>query len=667
MLYFSRKLLLLSVVLFVALFAVAQSKEQCLRDKILTEQTDTGRAYLLGQLAWNIKFSDPDEAFRLADEEIKLAEKHKHFGYIADGYRTKGFILVVQSKLVDGLSMYNLALQYARKAGNKVEEASCLSLVAGMYQDKGDYDQALSYYLHGLKVARRTSDHNMIAILYNNTASLLAEAGRPASQSLPYFHKALMHDTLVKKRSFAGMISINIAADYHRAGNKPMSELYIKKAINYAEREGSGRYNYATINYEIGNIYLESGKYKEAEEYLTGSLRVLDSLQMPDNSLRPLLALSKLYIKQHTIDKAEVCAKRLLKEAIKQQAKFYIGEAYKVLSQIERSRKSYQQALVYYEMYNQWNDSVFNETKERSIANVQAQGLLKQKELEMRLNVKQQLRENDILKMSNKNLRNERIIAFGVAITFLILGIFIYTAYAAKRKQNKQLEKQQLIIQNQSVEKDVLIREIHHRVKNNLQIVSSLLNLQANSVSDASALEALRESHNRVKTISIIHQKLYSFDELSVILLEDYIQQLWSHLRKVYNAGHIDVRLNILPKGLMLDMEKAIPIGLIVNELITNTVKYAFTEHDQDAHIDISCSDNGDGFYTLTVADNGKGMPEGFDPATSPNLGYRIMNELSRQLKGTAKFSTTSGTCFTLVFPYSGHPERSADYDFMVK
>ena len=667
MLYFSRKLLLLSVVLFVALFAVAQSKEQCLRDKILTEQTDTGRAYLLGQLAWNIKFSNPDEAFRLADEEIKLAEKHKHFGYMADGYRIKGFILVVQSKLVDGLSMYNLALQYARKAGNKVEEASCLSLVAGMYQDKGDYDQALSYYLHGLKVAKRTSDHNMIAILYNNTASLLAEAGRPPSQSLPYFHKALMHDTLVKKGSFAGMISINIAADYHRGGNKPLSELYIKKAINYAEREGSGRYNYATINYEIGNIYLESGRYQEAEEYLTGSLRVLDSLQMPDNSLRPLLALSKLYIKQYTIDKAEVCAKRLLKDAIKQQAKFYMGEAYKVLSQIERSRKRYQLALVYYEKYTQWNDSVFNETKERSIANVQAQGLLKQKELEMRLNVKQQLRENDILKMSNKNLRNERIIAFGVAITFLILGIFVYTAYAAKRKQNKQLEKQQLIIQNQSVEKDVLIREIHHRVKNNLQIVSSLLNLQANSVSDASALEALRESHNRVKTISIIHQKLYSFDGLSVILLEDYIQQLWSHLRKVYNAGHIDVRLNILPKGLMLDMEKAIPIGLIVNELITNTVKYAFTEHDQDAHIDISCSDNGDGFYTLTVADNGKGMPEGFDPATSPNLGYRIMNELSRQLKGTAKFSTISGTCFTLVFPYSGHPERSADYDFMVK
>ena len=646
---------------------MAQSKEQCLRDKILTEQTDTGRAYLLGQLAWSIKFSAPEEAFRLADEEIKIAERHEHFNYLADGYRIKGFILVVQSKLVEGLSMYNLALQNARKASNKVEEASCLSLIAGMYQDKGDYDQALSYYLHGLKVANHTSDHNMIAILYNNTASLLAEAGRPASQSLPYFHKALMHDTLVKKGSFAGMISINIAADYHRSGNKPMSELFIRKAIKYSEKEGSGRYNYATINYEIGNMYLESGRFKEADAYLTGSLRVLDSLQMPDNSLRPLLALSKLYLKQHNIDKAEVCAKRLLEDAIKQQAKFYMGEAYKVLSQIEQSRKKYQKALVYFEKYTQWSDSVFNETKERSIANLTAQGLLKQKELEIRLNVRQQLRENDILKISNKNLRNERIIAFGVAIIFLILGGVVYTAYTVKKKQNLQLEKQQFIIQNQSVEKDVLIREIHHRVKNNLQIVSSLLNLQANSVADKGALEALRESHNRVKTISILHQKLYSFGELSVILLEDYIQQLWSHLRNVYNAGHIDLKMSILPKGLMLDMEKAIPIGLIVNELITNSVKYAFTENTLNAQIHISCSDNADGFYTLTVSDNGKGMPEGFDPASTSNLGFRILIELSRQLKVTAQFSNSLGTCFTLVFPYSGNSEKSVEPDFMVK
>lgn len=645
-----RFLLLLTTTIF-ALHVVAQVEIESVRKELAKAESDSARARLLGVLAWELKFSRQEEAIQLAKEEIRLAEKNTLLNYLADGYRTLGFVLILQTHLKEGLAAYNQCLIYARKSGNKLYEASCLSMIAGMYQDKGDFDQSLNYYLKGLEVAEQTDNHRLIAVLCNNTASLLADAGHNASESLPYFEKALQHVTIIQNWSFAGMICANIAVEHHRNGNMSKCNAYIDRAINYASKSNATDYDYATIKYETGNIYLKTEKYKIAEEYLQTSLRVLDSLQMPDNALRPLSALSQLYLKLSQTKKAKTYATRLLNDAQKQQAKLFIGEAYKTLANIARAEKDYPKALNYLELANQWNDSVFNESRERGIANAQAQSLLQQHELEMKLNVKHGRNENEILKAKNKSLRNEKILAIILCMALLLIGFFLFRGYTHKNKQNKELEKQKLIILNQSVEKDTLIREIHHRVKNNLQIVSSLLNLQSNSMEDKNAIEALRESHNRVKTISLLHQKLYAFDVLSAIPLNEYILQLWNHLRTVYKADHAELKTTIQPENLQLDMETAIPIGLILNELITNALKYALPDNQLKTIITISLSQLDTGFYNLTVSDNGQGMPGDFNAEQSTSLGIRILKELTRQLRGAITYSSHTGAVFTIHFP----------------
>lgn len=647
----TKQILFLIAFALTALHTTAQVEVESVRKELAEVKSDSAKARLLGVLAWELKFSHTDEAVQLAEEEIQLAKKHSLLNYVADGYRTLGFVLVLQTHLKEGLDAYNQCLSYARKANNKLYEASCLSMIAGMYQDKGDYDQSLNYYLKGLEIAEQTDNHRLIAVLCNNTASVLADAGQSAGQSLPYFEKALEQVTIIQNWSFAGMICANIAVEYHRVGNMSKCNAYIDRAINYANKNNATDYDYATIRYETGNIYLKTGKYKLAEEYLQNSLRVLDSLQMPDNALRPLSALSKLYLKINQLKKAKQYATRLLNDAQKQEAKLFIGEAYKTLASVARIEKDYPKAFSFLEQSNRWNDSVFNESRLRSIANAQAQSLLRQHELEMKLNVAHERNENEILKATNKSLRNERILAITLCLALLLIGFFLFKGYTTKNKQNKELEKQKLIILNQSVEKDTLIREIHHRVKNNLQIVSSLLNLQSNSIKDANAIEALKESHNRVKTISLIHQKLYAFDVLSAIPFQEYITQLWNHLRTVYQADHTELKTNIQPEGMQLDMETAIPVGLILNELLTNALKYALPNNQLKTIITISFSELDTGFYTLTVTDNGKGMPGDFNTEQSTSLGIRILKELTRQLRGTITYSSNNGAVFTIHFP----------------
>jgi two-component sensor histidine kinase len=177
-----------------------------------------------------------------------------------------------------------------------------------------------------------------------------------------------------------------------------------------------------------------------------------------------------------------------------------------------------------------------------------------------------------------------------------------------------------------------------------------LLNLQANSLTDFKAMEALRDSHKRVKAISLIHQKLYGFEDIASIPLEEYINALFADLKMVYAANHVQMECKTEPDGIRLDMESAVPVGLILNETITNALKYAFADKAAGVLL-ITFTESGDDTYTLSVKDNGIGLPENFDPEKSSSLGFRIIKELTRQLRGKFAYTTDNGTLFSISFP----------------
>jgi two-component sensor histidine kinase/ligand-binding sensor domain-containing protein len=197
-------------------------------------------------------------------------------------------------------------------------------------------------------------------------------------------------------------------------------------------------------------------------------------------------------------------------------------------------------------------------------------------------------------------------------------------------------------------EKDVLMKEIHHRVKNNLQVISGLLELQGKSVENESAKEALREGQNRVRSIALIHQNLYQFENLSGIELKRFITDLCRQVESVYKKQKETV-LNIDVPATYLDIDSAVPLGLIMNELLSNSFKYALNE-DKLGKIDLRIRSIEEGRYELLFRDNGPGLPSGFDLKRSTTLGMQLIYDLSRQIGGKVKYEYDNGAVFIINF-----------------
>ena len=212
-----------------------------------------------------------------------------------------------------------------------------------------------------------------------------------------------------------------------------------------------------------------------------------------------------------------------------------------------------------------------------------------------------------------------------------------------ERKEAEEMLKTSL------VEKEILLREIHHRVKNNLQIISSLLNLQSRHVKDESALDMFHESRNRVRSMALIHEKLYKSDDLANVDFCEYIRNLGRHLFMSYGINSTAIDLDVSVEDVFLDINTSIPCGLIINELISNSLKHAFSGREQ-GKIRVVLQSERNGKYKLLVSDDGVGLPKGLDVTQTESLGLQLVTMLVEQLQGTLNLDNNEGTSFEIVF-----------------
>jgi len=204
-------------------------------------------------------------------------------------------------------------------------------------------------------------------------------------------------------------------------------------------------------------------------------------------------------------------------------------------------------------------------------------------------------------------------------------------------------------------EKELLLKEIQHRVKNNLQLISSLFDLESRSTYDDRMINLLKESRNRVRSIALIHEELYEARDLTSIDFAEYVKGLAMHLFHSYGLGKTDIALKLDVDDIRLSVGVAIPCALIVNELVSNSLKHAFPSDSQgEIHIGLSLDD---GNFSLTVGDNGIGLPEGLDLRNTTSLGLRLVRTLANQLKGTVELDRDAGTKLTITFPSSSGTE----------
>ncbi|RXA21871.1 PAS domain S-box protein [Methanosarcina sp. MSH10X1] len=212
------------------------------------------------------------------------------------------------------------------------------------------------------------------------------------------------------------------------------------------------------------------------------------------------------------------------------------------------------------------------------------------------------------------------------------------------------------------------IKEIHHRIKNNLQVISSLLSLEAEKFTDSKILETFKESQNRIASMALIHEELYKGDKIDTLEFGDYLRKLTADLFLSYNLRNENINLSLDFEQVYLGLDTAIPLGIIVNELVSNSLKHAFpdgnkweisislkkikelTTNKEDSREDCECSRERDFQYTLTIADNGRGIPEGIDFRNTDSLGLQLVNILVEQIEGCIELGRNQGTEFCIWF-----------------
>ncbi len=219
--------------------------------------------------------------------------------------------------------------------------------------------------------------------------------------------------------------------------------------------------------------------------------------------------------------------------------------------------------------------------------------------------------------------------------------------------RRKNYEKQ---IKQSLNEKEVLLKEIHHRVKNNLQIISSLLNLQSRYIEDKNALGVFKESQNRIKSMALIHEKLYQSEDITRIDFIEYIRSLTFHLFHSYSVDQSTIGLSISSEDVLFDIDTSIPCGLIINEILSNSLKYAFPD-GRKGKINIDLHLEGEK-YVLIISDNGIGFPEGLDFQNTETLGLRLVNILVGQINGAITLDKSEGTSFKIEFIKLAYKER---------
>ncbi|HEX6427268.1 MAG TPA: histidine kinase dimerization/phosphoacceptor domain -containing protein, partial [Niastella sp.] len=309
-------------------------------------------------------------------------------------------------------------------------------------------------------------------------------------------------------------------------------------------------------------------------------------------------------------------------------------------------------------------DSIFVKSWQKQVSQLE-----KQFKAEMELKGQMKKQQADLLE-ANIQLRSAELattktryllMLCGAAILF-IFGAILYRIYNLKQRNNLLLHQQKEHIDQQNTslkrlvdnqvkliaEKEWLVREVHHRVKNNLQIVVSLLNIQSKFLKDDMALAAIRTSQQRLRIISFIHQHLYQTETLRTVEVNQYIHKLVAYLKDGMDvAGKVDFQLNIA--AIEMDAGEVVAIGLILNEVVTNAAKHAFPGRSSGI-VKIGLNRSVDGYFTFSVQDNGVGLPPGFDWRQSRSAGFTLISMMSDQLKASCQIHGTNGLALEFRF-----------------
>lgn len=631
-----------------------------------------GEAYF--ELAGYYNFGDSkelEERIRLMELAVSCFQQIGNMERLGASRQMLGDLYQINGEDFKSLQQLNLSLD-AYESANHMEVQGIYCLMGFIYARQRDHRRALDYQLLALKTAESVRDTSMQLCQINNYIGEVLLALNEGEKAIDYYTTALHIAEKYKDHHAIYITATHIAFAWTKLG-RPHEALHILKSIS-EKYEKPHNWN---IDYNIARCYINSysllKQYDKAEPYCDQLLNMVRTLGMNDQAnISIYVFVIRFYIDsgQHTLAVKYLNEHQVLAEQLSDL--YHMATNHKLRFMIDTTQQNYLSAVAYLIHYNRLNDSLFNETKSKQIAELQIQFDTEKKEQEIQFNeqnIELLTKEKDLQEAKLQQANLTRNITFGgVALLLIIVGL-LYNQSRIKQRSNRQLQAQHTALQAQQqelqeqqqqihqknqdleqllVEKERLLKEIHHRVKNNLQIVMSLLNSQAASLQDKAALSAIQESQNRVQAMALIHQKLYQAEGVARIPMNSYIEEVMAYLRDSYALSQqLSFKLDI--ERLELDVTLAVPLGLIINEAITNAFKYAFPGN-RSGTVNVSLHQKSDTTYELTIVDNGVGLPAGYNPSHSRSLGMTLMHGFSAQLGGELCIDSREGVKLTLEF-----------------
>lgn len=540
---------------------------------------------------------------------------------------------------------YHSAYAYAALAGKaadehkwKNEKAEELLLLSEGNLKQRNISFAYEYADSALIIAKEIGNENLEGrVLFQFALCTRRHFTAFAKRSFPYFlmarEKAIATNDLITQ----GNIDLYLLSDYVELKKWGEGLPYFKEAIPIA-MHGNNVYQLYLAYVACGYTFEETKNFWEALILFKKALKLSEYQKQPYNIEHCYHDIAICYEGLREYDSALVYAN--LASTVPGVDSFF-SNIWDTKATIYNDLGNYKMAAAMYKKSVDWFNEVFLYLNQNQLSVYEAKLNTKQKELQ-------------VSQQKKRAVQLEWLI--GATAGLLIIAAWAFAVQRRARTklflQNKLIQRQQRELERSLNEKELLLKEIHHRVKNNLSVISSLLELQSNGISDEAANAAIAVAQNRISSIALIHQRLYQHGNLDAIELREFLHVLSKQVSSVYKKQDTQIQIDIAIPETLLDIDTAVPLGLIMNELLTNSFKYAFNLGKQGV-IKFDMQEQSPGDFLLTYSDNGSGIHHEIDIQKSASLGLRLIQRLSKQLGGSAVYEYRQGSIFVINFKTS--------------
>ena len=621
------------------------SAEEWLRParRLAAKRPDLTARVLYWQGVFLMEMGGQDSAILLFNQGLRLFEHRQ----LPQEYRIRiaGQVMRLRSEQNAGTVVDSFATLLLSWSHTPRDSAEALRSIATAVENLGRVDAALSAFLKAYDIEKRQENNLMAAHNLRQAASILRDQKR-YGQAVQYYEASI--ELLKGNRNASSLAGVyhSLALLYKQTGQWEQALHYGRLALDL-KQEGNRIKRQLTSAMLVAELYHITSQHSACLALCREYLPWAENLRYEEAGSKMAFLAAMSAHKLGHIEEALLFLKKGDTVTTRITTLEVMPGVFQLATESHAQLGFYKQAYQYQLKFQEVQDSIFSIEKSKAIAETEAKYETEKKEQRIAALAK----ENE-----NKAAQQYALLS-GLAL-LTILAIILLVNARTRQRHNKVLTQTNEVLSLKNQEVETLLREIHHRVKNNLQIVTSLLRMQARKIQDPQALAALSASQARVRSMALLHQRLYQGDVLKDILMRPYLTDLATGLLDAYQSEEKNIALNIDVDDTALDVDTAVPVGLIANELLTNALKHAFPQ-GQPGNMNLSFVRQPKGFR-LEVADNGVGFPlNGSKPdAAHIGFGLDLVETLAEKLNAQIVYQNGQGSRIALIVQHNPMPQN---------